>query len=151
MSHLGFLAWNALASCPVFCIQSNLLPVMKQVRHIGLVLAVVLSMLAPSMACALSGAHLSKAEHACCVQMKGECGKMGMPASHSCCHKEIQAEDFSKAAYLKSNQVQRVVTSGGELLSPVLFSSVIASQREFVELTRTLAHSPPQRITILRI
>jgi hypothetical protein len=28
---------------------------------------------------------MTAAEHACCKQMKGRCGSMRMPASHSCC------------------------------------------------------------------
>jgi hypothetical protein len=62
--------------------------------RIGAALLVLLSLLAPTMACALPGSQMTAAEHACCRQMKGECGSMKMPASHSCCQKTAQVSQM---------------------------------------------------------
>src|SRR3954463_12497225 len=67
---------------------------MGHLRHLAVVLALVLSLLAPTMACALPNAQMTVQEHACCQKMKGKCGSMRMPASHSCCQPRIQTGHF---------------------------------------------------------
>src|SRR5579885_3207202 len=39
----------------------------------------------PVMACVLPNAALTPEEKACCRQMAGQCGNMGLSSSHSCC------------------------------------------------------------------
>jgi hypothetical protein len=51
------------------------------------VLLIVLSLLAPSMACAVPAAQMSKSEQACCKKMNGQCGSSKM--QHSCCRSTI--------------------------------------------------------------
>src|SRR5690242_6616599 len=63
--------------------------------RLGAALVVLLSLLAPTMACALPGSQMTAAEHACCRHMKGECGSMKMPTSHSCCQKSVQVSQMS--------------------------------------------------------
>src|SRR5437763_4400905 len=55
----------------------------------GASLLVLLSLLAPAMACAMPASQMTVAEHACCKQMKGRCGSMRMPPSHSCCQTTV--------------------------------------------------------------
>jgi len=64
---------------------------MGRVRQLGIVFALLLSLLAPTMACALPGAQMSAQEHACCKTMKGNCGSMRMPTTHSCCQQRVRA------------------------------------------------------------
>src|SRR4051794_37462861 len=64
---------------------------MGYVRQLGIVFALLLSLLAPTMACALPNAQMTAQEHACCKKMKGNCGTMRMPATHSCCQQSVQA------------------------------------------------------------
>src|ERR1700691_4757766 len=58
---------------------------MHRIPRIGSAFALLLALLAPSMACVLPLGHLTASERACCRHMGGECGGMRMPASHSCC------------------------------------------------------------------
>ena len=65
---------------------------MRRLHHLTLVLALILSLLAPTMVCALPNAQMTAQEHACCQKMKGNCGSMRMPASHSCCQQSMRAQ-----------------------------------------------------------
>ena len=71
---------------------------MCRLHHLTLVLALILSLLAPTMVCALPNAQMTAQEHACCQKMKGNCGSMRMPASHSCCQQSMRAQFDSSAA-----------------------------------------------------
>src|SRR4051794_40357072 len=68
---------------------------MGRLRHLAFVLALVISLLAPTMACVLPNAQMTASEHACCQKMKGNCGSMRMPASHTCCQQSMQANHFA--------------------------------------------------------
>jgi hypothetical protein len=56
---------------------------MGRLRHTISSILLVLSLLAPTMACAMPSAQMDAAEQACCKQMGGGCGSMRM--QHSCC------------------------------------------------------------------
>ena len=56
-------------------------------RQIGVLVLLLVSCLAPAMACMVPNAEMSTQERACCRMMKNQCGQMGMPASHGCCQK----------------------------------------------------------------
>jgi hypothetical protein len=58
---------------------------MRTISRMGATLVLVLSLLGPSMVCALPFSQLTASERECCKHMQGECGGMKMPASHSCC------------------------------------------------------------------
>jgi hypothetical protein len=48
----------------------------------------LVSCLAPAMACVVSNAEMNTEERACCRMMKNQCEQMdNMPASHGCCQK----------------------------------------------------------------
>lgn len=47
----------------------------------------MLSLLAPTMACAMPAAQMNASEQACCKKMGGACGSMRM--QHSCCRSTL--------------------------------------------------------------
>ena len=55
---------------------------MKAVRQFGALVLLLMSWLAPAMACITPSVQLTHEEKACCRKMKNQCGQMGMPASH---------------------------------------------------------------------
>jgi hypothetical protein len=125
---------------------------MKSWRQFVVMLAVLLPLLAPSMACALPGAHLNAAQSACCKHMSSECGSKAMPDPHGCCHKEVlSGSDWN--AVLQSNHtnvhVNLVLTAGvySVLLLPFPPEGTGYSQM----LLNSMPQSPPFRTRILRI
>lgn len=60
---------------------------MKSLRQFGAVLLLLVSFVAPAMACMAPNAEMTVEERACCRMMKNDCGQMEMPASHDCCKK----------------------------------------------------------------
>ena len=125
---------------------------MKTVRHIALMLAVLLPLLSPAMACALPNVNLSAAERACCEQMKGDCGGMDMPASHGCCHKEVPTAAHRGAAVEMKAASARVDVRVLLVLTVAIVVPVPATLPNLVRWHRSrLPHSPPPKITVLRI
>ncbi len=125
---------------------------MKVVRQFVLMLAVLLPLLAPVMACALPNADMSPAENACCQQMQGQCGNMDMPVSHNCCHKEVPAVAHWNAAIpLKPANIQTDSTmTAGLTRAAFVPPSVVALDRAQWPGS-TQPQSPPSAISILRI
>jgi hypothetical protein len=125
---------------------------MKSVRQFALILTVLLPLLAPTMACALSNVHLSPAERACCKQMKGECGSMGMPASHGCCQKEMPTADHWNAmVQVQSANIQIDLTAVAGLPPAILITLPVSTSDPAQWPASTLPQSPPPTISILRI
>src|SRR5216683_2958825 len=60
---------------------------MRVLRQLGVLVLLLVSCLAPAMACMVPNAQMSTQERACCRMMKNQCGQMEMPASHGCCQK----------------------------------------------------------------
>src|SRR5712672_1931039 len=60
---------------------------MRVIRKFSVLVLLLVSCLAPAMACMVPNAEMSTQERACCRMMKNQCGQMGMPASHGCCQK----------------------------------------------------------------
>jgi hypothetical protein len=60
---------------------------MKAFRQFGIVIMLLVSYLAPAMACMFPGAQMTAQERACCRMMHDQCEQMGMTASHDCCQK----------------------------------------------------------------
>jgi hypothetical protein len=59
----------------------------KSLRQFGAVLLLLVSCVAPAMACVAPAAQMTVEEQACCRMMKSQCGQMEMPGSHDCCKK----------------------------------------------------------------
>lgn len=118
-------------------------------------LAVLLPLLAPTMACALPNAHLSPAERACCKQMRqmgGECGGMAMPASQDCCHKQVPTiTNWNAAVQYGYTNIQIDLAAIAELPPAILppFSVAMAADPQWPG--STLPQSPPSLVSVLRI
>jgi hypothetical protein len=122
----------------------------KYCRQFGVLVLLLVSCLAPAMACMVPNAQMSTQERACCRVMKSQCGQMEMPASHGCCHKTPPS--------VHDNALDT---------KPVTFHPVVATilwlaDFEFVNPTASVAgwvehpdysppKSPPSTISILRI
>lgn len=63
----------------------------KPLQQFGALLLLLLSFVAPAMACMTSDAGMTVEERACCRSMKADCGQGEMPASHDCCKKTPSA------------------------------------------------------------
>ena len=61
---------------------------MRIFRQFGVLVLLLVSCLAPAMACVVSNTEMSTEERACCRMMKNQCGQTdSMPRSHGCCQK----------------------------------------------------------------
>ncbi len=60
---------------------------MRAFRQFGVLVLLLVTCLAPAMACMVPNAEMSTQERSCCRMMKNQCGQMGMPTSHGCCQK----------------------------------------------------------------
>jgi hypothetical protein len=127
-----------------------LLDVMRVLRQLGVLLLLLVSCLAPAMACMVPDAQMSAQERACCRIMKDQCGQMEMPASHGCCHKTSpgvrdNALD-NKTITFHPAVVAVIWLSAYELVNPPLAAA------EWVESPGySPPQSPPSAISILRI
>jgi hypothetical protein len=59
----------------------------KPLHQFGALLLLLLTFVAPAMACMASDAGMTVEERACCRAMKTDCRQTEMPASHDCCKK----------------------------------------------------------------
>lgn len=63
---------------------------MRIYRQFGVLVLLLMSCLAPAMACVVSNTEMNAEERACCRMMKNQCGQLdNMPASHGCCQKTL--------------------------------------------------------------
>jgi hypothetical protein len=123
---------------------------MRILRQFGVLALLLVSCLAPAMACMVPDAAMSTQERACCRMMKNQCGQMGMPASHGCCQKtppsvHDNASD-SKPVTFHPVVVPVIWLAASELVNP---TSVLAGWVEHVDYSPP--KSPPSAISILRI
>lgn len=124
---------------------------MKAIRQFALILAVLLPLVAPAMACAVPGANLTTAERACCEQMASQCSHMKMPASHGCCDKEPPITAQWNVAQLPSRYSQATLNPIADLAvsAPLLIPSGIRG--DIPQHRHALPQSPPAAISVLRI
>lgn len=122
---------------------------MGRLRHLAFVLALVFSLLAPTMACALPNAQMTAVEHACCKKMKGNCGSMRMPASHSCCQQNMQANHFD--AVQPESVSMTVAAAVAVLPSPATFDFRSPSFERISLQQHSPPISPPPTVPVLRI
>jgi hypothetical protein len=123
---------------------------MRVLRQFGVLVLLLVSCLAPAMACMVPNAAMSTQERACCRMMKNQCGQMGMPASHGCCQKTPPS--------IHDNALGTKAVSIHAVLAPVIWWAAF----ELVNPTSTVIgwvehpdysppKSPPSAISILRI
>jgi hypothetical protein len=123
---------------------------MPVLRQFGVLILLLVSYLAPAMACMVPDAQMNTEERACCRMMKNQCGQMGMPASHGCCQKtppsvRDNALD-TKAVTFHPIVVPVIWLAASELVNPV---SAVADWAERPDYSPP--KSPPSTISILRI
>lgn len=114
-------------------------------------LALILSAV-PTMACLLPTATLTAAEHECCKRMARQCGRAGMPSSHSCCQRLSGPEDsFIKASKAQLDHVDS--TAGASSVTvPLLLTPIPLVETSFDAFgVHGPPGSPPVTISILRI
>jgi hypothetical protein len=123
---------------------------MHILRQFGVLVLLLVSYLAPAMACMVPDGTTSVQERACCRMMKNQCDQMEMPASHGCCQKtpssvRDNALDTKTAAFHPAvAPVIRLAASG--LVNPT------SPLTGWVERTDSSPpKSPPSTISILRI
>jgi hypothetical protein len=123
---------------------------MKRLRQFGVLVLLLVSCLAPAMACMVPTAEMSTQERACCRMMKNQCGQMAMPVSHSCCQKTPPSVHDS-ALDTKTVAVHPVAITAtwlavSEMLNP---TSVIAGWVEHSDYSPP--KPPPSTVSVLRI
>jgi len=123
---------------------------MRIFRQFGVMLLLLVSCLAPAMACIIPNAEMNTQERACCRMMKNQCGQMGMPASHGCCQKTPPSV-HDNAMATKTATFHPVVhpviwLATSELVKP---TSAVAGWVEHSDYSPP--ESPPGTISVLRI
>jgi hypothetical protein len=117
-------------------------------RQIGLLALLLISYVAPVMACMRVDARMSAPERACCRMMKGQCGEMEMPGSHGCCHKTATSGDHA----LRTGTVALHPAMGfAVLLAPTGLPDASTSATWIRGPQHSLPKSPPYSVSILRI
>lgn len=124
---------------------------MKALRQFALIVAVLLPLITPAMACVLPGTHLSPAERACCKQMASQCGHMQMPMSHGCCQKDIPAANQWTVAQTQSAHVYIGLSATAGLPAIGLLQPAAGLPVDVAQPSITVPHSPPVTTSILRI
>lgn len=123
---------------------------MRVFRQLGVLVLMLVSFLAPAMACMVPDAQLTSQERACCRSMQGPCGETSMPASKGCCQKNLsgvydRAFDTSAAAFRPVAAIAVWLTAS-KLLRPV---PICAGPIEHTDFSPPKA--PPLTVSILRI
>ena len=123
---------------------------MRVLRQFGVVVLLLVSCLAPVLACMVPDAQMNTEERACCRLMKNQCGQMEMPASHGCCQK-TPASVHDNALDTKAVTFHPVVVSviwltTADFVNP---SSAVTGWADHPDYSPP--KSPPSAISILRI
>jgi hypothetical protein len=123
---------------------------MRVFRQFGALVLLLVTCLAPAMACMVPDAQMSTGERACCRMMKNQCGQMEMPASHGCCQKAPSSIHDNaldtKVIALHPVAMTAIWLTASALLNP---TSVVAGSMEHPD--NSPPKSPPSAISILRI
>ena|SRR6185312_17257153 len=123
---------------------------MRILRQFGALVLLLVTCVAPAMACMVPDAQMSTEERACCRMMKNQCGQMEMPASHGCCQKAPQGVHTNaldtKAVTFHPVVVAVIWLTAYELVNP---TTAIAGWIDRPEYSPP--KSPPSTISILRI
>jgi len=123
---------------------------MRVLHQFGVLLLLLVSCMAPTMACMVPNAQMNTEERACCRMMKNQCGQMEMPTSHGCCQKAPPSVHDSaldtKAVSFHPVVVHVVWLAASELANP---TSAVTGWVERSDYSPP--KSPPATISILRI
>jgi hypothetical protein len=123
---------------------------MRVLRQFGVLVLLLVSCLAPAMACMVPNAEMSTQERACCRMMKNQCGQMEMPASHGCCQKTPPSVHNNaletKTVALHPVVVHFIWLTASDLTNP---TPAVIGWVEHPDYSPP--KSPPSTISILRI
>jgi hypothetical protein len=123
---------------------------MRVIRQFGAVVLLLALWLAPAMACITPDAQLSPQERACCRMMKYHCGQLEMPASHGCCHKDVQSNQHN-ALQTKSVALHPEIAILADLFIAGLWNQKPTSARWIEHPELSPPQSPPSSVSVLRI
>jgi hypothetical protein len=123
---------------------------MRALRQFGVLVLLLVSCVAPAMACMIPAAEMNAQERACCRMMQNQCGQMEMPGPHGCCQKTPPGV-YDNALDTKVVTFQPVVApviwlAAFELANP---ATTVIGWVEPPEYSPP--KSPPATISILRI
>lgn len=123
---------------------------MKGLRQFGVLALLLVTSLAPAMACVVPGAQMSAQDRACCRTMSNQCGQTEMPASHGCCQK-APASLYDRALGTKGVAFHPVAVhliwlAASELVNPIAAVTAWVERPDY-----TPPKSPPSTVSILRI
>ena len=128
----------------------NLMSGMRVLRQFGVLALLLVTCLAPAMACMVPDAQMSAQERACCRTMSSQCGQTEMPASHGCCQKT--------PASLHNNALDTKTVTFHPVTAAFVYLAVFDSltqtpiAAEWVERPDySPPQSPPSSVSILRI
>lgn len=113
-------------------------------------LLMLLLMGMPAVACMLPGLEMTASEKACCREMAGRCGEMGMDPSHGCCTR-LQRHDHQ---FVQNSQ--RLGDSADSTFVFITAHAVPAAPLASPALAlpapeHSPPESPPHQFSILRI
>lgn len=128
---------------------------MGVVRKVGIAALALMLSTVPTVACLLPWTTLTAAEHECCKQMAGQCGRMGMPSSHSCCQL-LAGPDNLNFVKAQSAQVGSELASIAPHHAPATIQPLPLLSNDFGRVNwfdglHGPPESPPVSTTILRI
>jgi len=123
---------------------------MRILRQLGVLLLLLMSCLAPAMACMVPDAQMSTQERDCCRTMKDQCGQMEMPASHGCCQTTPQT--------VRDSALDTKAVAFHPAILPVIWLVAVEPLKPASAVIGWLEHPdfsppepPPTTISILRI
>jgi hypothetical protein len=124
---------------------------MRILRQFGVLVLLLVSCLAPAMACVVSSTEMNPEERACCRMMENQCGQMdNMPGSHGCCQKTSPS--------VHDNALDTKAVTFHPVVAPVVWLAAFEMVNRPVTVIGWVEHpdyappnSPPSTISILRI
>jgi hypothetical protein len=148
--------WSSSPGCtslPVWRAESKVRytqRIMRWLRQLGAIALLLISCVAPVMACMRPDARMSAQERACCRMMKGQCGEMQMPASHECCHKTLQSAQ-QNALHGKTVELPPLSAIALPVAAYELSAPASAAANRIDRPQHSPPTSPPLSVSVLRI
>ncbi len=143
------VAGLSAAGLPLGVAQS-IVEIVRHLRHFGAVLLLLLSCVAPAMACMAPASPMTAEEQACCRMMKSQCGQMEMPASHPCC-KKVAADVQANTLKTDTVSFHPAVTAVFWVSSFDFLNAQSASRNWVQRPEHSPPKAPPSAIIVLRI
>jgi 3-methyladenine DNA glycosylase AlkC len=126
---------------------------MKPFGKVGVALLSLLLLAMPIMACLVPAAGMTAAERDCCKRMAEECGKAGMPQSHSCCQTATVPDHLAAIKSSSDANSQYPTMFVAHVIHPALTIAIVSDSGSspLAADIHSPPVSPPVAISILRI